>query len=329
MNDIVSKLSPELQTMLKRKSSRDPSSRFTSKLHALLNYVTQYPSLVNDVGLAWVDEETFKMNKHNLSKVMGIKLNTLNVNLRDLAFSQQQPNKDGWTHWKKKGFTKTVLMPVADANPSFVSAAPPRPPEYWPQAPRPMRQICLGQMQQHRVQAFYESARRLWNRIADPRTRTTASIRCAAEALKQEGQELQNSIDVLQAIISPNGVDTVTFEQVVKFLAMFGPERTAMLKIASLLGCSQRTGQWLRLDTQDFMPSTTSWAAFDDNEPNCLVIHKGGSVAKVWNLPLVDAGQERYYLVDDSEQKYLSWEDYFDAHPVQPVPYMDLGYTYD
>ena len=327
MTDIVSKLSPELQTMLKRKSSRDPSSRFTSKLHALLNYVTQYPSLVNDIGLAWVDEETFKMNKHNLSKVMGIKLNTLNVNLRDLAFSQQQPNKDGWTHWKKKGFTKTVLMPVADATTSFVSAAPPRAAEFWQPPPQPVHQIRLGQMQQHVIQAFYESVQRLWNRIADPRTRT-ASIRRAAEALKQEGQELKNSIAVLKAIIACNDGETVVFEQVVKFLAMFGPERTAMLKIASLLRCSRRTGEWLRFDTPEFMPSTTPWAAFDDNEPNCLVIRKAGGVAKVWNLPLVDAGQERYYLVDENEQKYLSWDDYFDAHPVQ-MSYMEFGYTYD
>ena len=323
--DVVSKLPPEIQTMLKRKSSRDPSSRFAAKLHALLKHVSQYPQLENEIGLAWIDDETFKMNKHNLSAVMGIKLNTLNVNLRDLRFTQQQHNKDGWTHWKKEGFTRSATGLMQDTTPKYSAM---RPADLWmPQQPARFMRPTIGKMPIEHVQAFFDRAHNLWSRITDSRERMGAvSIDRAARVLKQDGQELQNAIEVLQAIISPTGGDTATFDQLVKFLAMFGPERTAMLKISSLLRCSQKTGQWLRFLTQEPMPEP--YAVFDDNEPNCLVIRKHGLVSRVWNLPLIDHGDRQAYLVDENDQKYSSWDEYFDTHPINPpLSYMDLPYA--
>nr|1PP7_U Chain U, kDa initiator binding protein [Trichomonas vaginalis] len=106
----TSRLPPEIVAALKRKSSRDPNSRFPRKLHMLLTYLASNPQLEEEIGLSWISDTEFKMKKKNVALVMGIKLNTLNVNLRDLAFEQLQHDKGGWTQWKRSGFTRNSVF---------------------------------------------------------------------------------------------------------------------------------------------------------------------------------------------------------------------------
>ena len=315
--DPPSDLPLEIQSMLKRKASRDPSSRFAAKLLALLTYVTQHPELEDTIGLAWVDDDVFKMNKHTLSTVMGIKLNTLNVNLRDLDFKQQQHNKGGWTRWKKDGFRRTV-----SSEESYSYSAPAMP----AQQLYPFR---IGKVMPQVADQFFQGVRALWiqlNGAPVNAANTMMFTQSAAEVLRQEGQPLNNAIAVLAAIISPNEAKITTYEQFVKFMAMFGPRRTAMLKIESLLKCSRRTGQWLFFHAETH-PLPSVYAAFDDSEPNCLVIRCNGSVTRVWNMPTVDCGNGQAYLVDELDRTYTSWAEYFDANPVMTMGgYIDDAY---
>ena len=325
--DPPSDLPLEMQSMLKRKASRDPSSRFDAKLRALLTYVTQHPELEEKIGLAWIDDDVFKMNKHTLSTVMGIKLNTLNVNLRDLEFKQQQHNKGGWTRWKKDGFRRTATS--EEGVPTYSAPAMAATWAMQAQQAQQLYAFRIGKVMPQVADQFFQSVRALWMQLNGGLVKaanTTMFTQSAAEMLRQEGQQLDNAIDVLAAIISPNRADMTTYEQFVKFMAMFGPRRTAMLKIESLLRCSHRTGQWLIFDTHTH-PLPSVYAAFDDNEPNCLVIRCNGSVTRVWNMPTVDCGNGQAYLVDELDRTYTSWVEYFDANPVMTMTgYMDDAY---
>lgn len=246
-----SNIPPEISQILKRKSSRDPASRFTRKLHLLLEHVTQTPERESEVGLAWISETSFRMNKRILSQVMGIKINTLNVNLRDLHFTQTQTDKNGWTLWTKPGFSRTCYTP----DQSEVAQAKEKTPK---SKPTKQKQISVsnllnvGKLFQDQDILFRESVHLSWISITGIQEITPIMSNIfferAGNYLKEEEQPLENAVEVLKAIITPNNSPTVRYEDFFKFLAMFGPKETAMQKIASLLTYSNNHGNWLSLE---------------------------------------------------------------------------------
>jgi hypothetical protein len=322
--EVVARLPLDVQAILKRKSSRDPNSRFSAKLFSLLLYVANMPTMEDDIGVAWISDDTFKMNKHALASVLGIKLNTLNVNLRDLEFQQQgHKSKDGWTCWKKNGFTRTSTAFSDEIQ------APVRPPAV-PAALTQMKaslSFNLGCMQPASVVNFSSGAQVLWKQLTGGGTSPMGSfLHRAAAKFKQEGQQEHNALEVLTAIISPRNSDHITFDDFAKFMAMFGPEKTVMLKIASLLDCSHRTGQWLYFDTESF-PLPPVYGAFDPAQPNCLVLHNHETITRIWNLPLIEVSMGNRYIIDERGKQFTDWREYFDAHPVTSGPsFFDLAY---
>jgi hypothetical protein len=75
------------------------------------------------LGLAWVTDDEFRMHKLCVSRLMDIKLNTLNVNLRDLHFTMTDKEKNGWSRWKREGFSRTSV----DVKTEPIPRSPPRP----------------------------------------------------------------------------------------------------------------------------------------------------------------------------------------------------------
>jgi hypothetical protein len=177
---------------------------------------------------------------------------------------------------------------------------------------------------------FFVNADRTWRELTGPGYTSTFDtnvfLHRAARLFKQEGQEEQNALEVLQAILAPKKLPVTTFDQFARFLAMFGPNGTVMLKIASLLGCSHRTGQWLYFDV-DTVQLPTIAGTFDVYEPNCLVIRNNGNVTKVWNAPLVEANNKAGYIIDQLGHTYRSWAEYFERHPVTAVS-CEMVYPY-
>lgn len=299
----------DLQNLLKRKSSRDPNSRFTSKLHLLLNYVSQNPDLESKIGCAWVSDEEFRINKPIFGEIMGIKVNTLNVNLKTLGFQQQKHNKNGWTLWRKEGFTRNSNE-IIHAHPAA-------------QKPKPFSiPFSIGQLTPDDFAKFHQICVQIWSQITgnvgDIPIQTDVFILKAADRFRQPQQPLDNAKEVLQAIIAPQVTQTtVTFAHLCKFLAMFGPAESAMMKIASLLTVSNDTGQWLAFDPESV---STSHGFFDERQPNRLVLNFPDSglpptgTKSVWNLPLVDFNYN--YICDELGHTYPSWKDYFDRNPI-------------
>ncbi|KAH0791695.1 39 kDa initiator binding protein [Histomonas meleagridis] len=306
------KLPPNIQKILRRKSSRDPSSQFTTKLHVLLTYVMNNPSTEEELGVGWITNEKFRMNKKILVEVMGIKINTLNVNLKDLKFIQLQRDKDGWTQWTKEGFTKKSpsLMPtVINENPNP------------PSSQNLAYHFTIGlpfAVNDDFIRNFFVSSQSLWEEIVGYQCESfnaTEFIHRAANMLKQNMQPIDNAESVLQALISPSRNDQSIIEKsdFIKFLAMFGPRRTVMIKIASLLEYSNSTGSWLFF-SNDY-PQNGFYGSFSDTMPNCLVLHmKNGSEYRIYNVPTVEA-QQGNYIYDQQGSSYESWGDFFKRHP--------------
>jgi hypothetical protein len=314
-------LPEHIRDVLKRKSSRDPASRFTKKLHILLGYVDQTGDYER-VGLAWVTDDEFKMNKTVLASVIGIKLNTLNVNLRDLHFTLTLRDKDGWTHWKHEGFTRRSSGIDPDEAPALqlppVPSAIGLPPKSLPEP------FMLGRLSREHHQRFYADTHTLWAEIFQcPPTVAVGrdvAIDRAAKRFRHNEQPLQNAREVIEAIILTGPMDPkLTFTDFCRFLAMFGPADGVMPKIAALLTCSNATGKWL---TFDRLAPKLPFAAFDETVPNCLIVHHGDhSTEKVFNNPTT----ETMYLIDDFGRTSRDWDEWFTAHPVRP----ESGLAYD
>lgn len=303
--------------LLKRKSSRDPSSRFQAKLHVLLDFVTKNPATENQIGVAWVNDDEFRMNKRTLASVMGIKLNTLNVNLRDLKFQQQQHNKDGWTRWKCPGFTRSGFQITSpDHDPTIPKLRKSTPFKLPPTIYHGDAPFNLGFTNPESEIQFFQYTTNIWTEMGGRVGETLPSkhfINLAAERFKQQEQPLSNAIDVLKAIITPDNFnqEVIYYAQFARFMAQFGPERTLMLKIASLLMCSNNTGSWLVFGKSH---NNDPCGFFDENEPNCLILKKGNVYSRVWNMPLIEPPRD--YLFDEERNGYSSWDFYFEKHPV-------------
>lgn len=305
-------LPPELRSLLKRKSSRDPNSRFSNKLFYVLKFTSDHPDQVDAIGAAWESDEEFRMNKKTLANVMGIRLNTLNVNLRDLGFCRQQRNHDGWTWWKKSGFTR-LNPPVPEAN-LFgdiidQSSVVPANPIY-----------KLGKISQNQLMTFHNEAISLWEQITGSThiiAPSTTFIENAAKLFKQPEQPVDNANAVISAIIETRKQGTVRFIDFCHFLAMFGPKETVMVKIANLLICS-RMGEnsWLVFGEPDPVINVPIYGSFLANEPNCLRIRLKNQIIDVWNDPLTPSTQ--YYVIDSTGMRFRDWEQYFTANPVIP-----------
>jgi hypothetical protein len=319
-------LPEHIRDALKRKSSRDPASRFHTKLHLLLSYSSDVPSVQDQLGLCWASDDEFRMNKSVLCEVMGIKLNTLNVNLRDLHFRQLQRDKEGWTVWKRPGFTRAAnavehesdptLSPLrragASAEPAFVPLPRATPPTF-----------SLGRLTDFQCARFFGEAQRLWTDVLEchPTFGVSADVVIdkAAGRFRYEEQPLQNARDVIDAIIRPAATDSrLVFADFSRFMAMFGPENTLMLKIASLLTCSNGSGNWLTFERAG--GARAPFAAFDPTMPNCLVVHHGDrTTERVYNNPTAESGREPY-VIDEYGKAYRDWDEWFGRHPVRQAP---------
>lgn len=336
-NDLASKLPPEIQTALKRKSSRDPNSRFPRKLHMLLSYLATDPKLEEEIGLSWISDTEFKMNKKNVSQVMGIKLNTMNVNLRDLGFEQLQHDKGGWTQWKRPGFTRTSVFPDTQ-EPVIQQGCPPNLitpvgliPAQIPAKLKPQKKqfidtctnLTIEKVTPNEEFQFRQIVDQIWAKLSNlPEIDCNTFIRNAAEFFKQPEQPLENAIDVIKAIIAPNE-RPLNKSDLFKFLAMFGPSNTAMLKIASLLLCSNNNGNWLVFDPTTVQTMSGYQGSFSPSSPNCLIFRSpDGTVRRFWNHPMIDA--YGVYLICENGAKYSSWDKVFAPLTNQ---YPDMGYS--
>ena len=197
--------------------------------------------------------------------------------------------------------------------------------------------VHLGRVGAGIEEQFMKSVQGLWYEMfpsvhVSGQVPTDLFVMHAAEQFRRPEQPTKNAQDVIRAIVAPqlsNGYpkEYLTFEDLYRFMAMFGPKQALMLKIAGLLTCSRDSGEWLQFGEPDAFPPQLV-GRFEVNEPNCLVLRWAhGHTVRVWNMPLVDTNDK--YLRDEEGMSYTSWEHYFSERPVIPPMKMDgVSYLY-
>ncbi|OHT07139.1 39 kDa initiator binding protein [Tritrichomonas foetus] len=327
-SDVVRMLPSNIQAILHRKSSRDPSSRFSRKLHALLSYVSANPEMEEQVGVSWLDDEIFQVCKKRLLEIMGIKLNTLNVNFHQLKFVQLQCDKQGWTRWRREGFTRREFNFGKSYNNNshnnsqqddiFSLQAPKDQLGGLPSSSTEEKiELKIGHMTSDQIDILSQHVQQEWQEIAGIDKKSVDVnyfVSTISARYKENEQPTHNAFDVLKAIFAPQGTDTVKFSDFYRFMAMFGPAKTVMLKIHSLLEVATAGTPWLYFGLLPSADFDDFYGHFDENEPNCLVLHKNdGTTTQIWNLPLSTSDEQ--YVIDDNCVKYASWQQYFAEHP--------------
>nr|1Q87_A Chain A, kDa initiator binding protein [Trichomonas vaginalis]1Q87_B Chain B, kDa initiator binding protein [Trichomonas vaginalis]1Q88_A Chain A, kDa initiator binding protein [Trichomonas vaginalis]1Q88_B Chain B, kDa initiator binding protein [Trichomonas vaginalis]1Q89_A Chain A, kDa initiator binding protein [Trichomonas vaginalis] len=188
--------------------------------------------------------------------------------------------------------------------------------------PTTKKSMCIGNSTPNEQETFRAKVDEIWFRLTQKTDGTVMRdflIEKAAEYFKQPEQPKQNAIEVISAIMAPQEEQTKSKADLYKFLAMFGPYETIMLKIASLLLISNNKGHWLTFDPQaeknanNQRDSISGW--FDQNEPNCLILKTPTGIRKIWNKPLIEATGQ--YLMDENGEKYDSWDKYFEMKPIE------------
>jgi hypothetical protein len=326
----------DIQQMLKRKSSRDPMSRFSKKLHTLLMYAGDDPNRQEFVGAGWTSNSAFRINKKRLIAVMEIKHNTLNVNLKDLKFHQLETEKNGWSVWERPGFTRfssiDQLVDVKSEKDVDLLAQPGVLDDAQLAKLSMLRDMTVGFIDPGSTQLFKRFTVSIWEELVGSPLQCAASpselLHLAAERFRASHQKLDNALRILKAIFVCADATKLTILDFAKFMARFGPEETLMQKLDSILKSSNRNQNWLKLSRPPAGQDAPEviYGYFDENEHNCFVLHRMGQPEeKIYNLLHVPATDE--YLVDIHGQRYASWQKYFDVHPI-PAQTWSAGFDW-
>ena len=326
---MADKLPDFVKEIINQRSSRNPASRFERKIHTLLSYVETNPEDFETIGLQWISDGRFRMNKKIVKEVLGIKENSLNSNLRRLEFIQTSGDKLGWTEWYKKDFNKVELS-------SFQNEAIPISDEQFPRImvssvfsnqanqqslPIPSEDafskaahISLGGITEERKQNVLKQAIQIWQEIANNDTSESLSgeyflFRLAKKWLLP-GQDFNNALSVLSNILILDS-SMISFINFYKVYCAFGPEPTVMNKIADLLDVCAGDDGWLYFgfSLAEIKSVTLQYAYFDDNEPNCLVLVNGPNSTKVWNIPDIKSNES--YVFSEDSNYYREWSSFF------------------
>ena len=233
-------------------------------------------------------------------------MNSMNVNLRDLGFRKMQHERDGWTRWTRDGFTQKKI--VMGPRPS--------------QVPRPRRiarlehphlppELTLGCVLTATCGRFIVNMWNLWRRLFgdDGSTPVTTEefVQKLATELRQPEQPMKNAIEVVGAIVAHDRQRVLGFVDLVKFMARFGPSDSVMIKIAALLSCTNRADKWVFFNPprKEEVAHLPFYVILDGDDLNCFQFEFSSNVARVWNVPLIDAFG--CYLVDEQTRMYSSW----------------------
>lgn len=307
----IRRLPDEVQNVLLRKSSKQPGTRFVHKLSVLLSFVQANPHSEDEIGVAWENEQIFRMKKNVLASLMQIKVNTLNVNLRDLSFKQVDSNKDGWSKWSKPGFTRSSLSKTnsdfeirMNENTGFEAHHN----DIFPSKST----VRLGCLADPFIHEFHQNCVSLWQKFINPSVyyaQFNDFLESAAIHFKLPDQSLDDAKTRIKLILPEKHQITIShFEQI---MALFGPDSTFMQKLQNFFDTSKMLGPWINFESTQNI-NLDFYGYVDSKESNAIIIFNKGETSKIWNFPFLDSTQS--YLIDENNVLYSSWTDYFNLH---------------
>ena len=337
-NDFYLQLPPEARFH----RSRLDSSGFVTVLWNMLNWVGQDNLRSSNLGLRWISNDEFLMDKNKFVSVTQIPVNSLNFKLRTYKFTQSQKRQGPNTFWRCEHFcmnsTPEDLKKIdqkrqeKDENMNIMPQA-----LYLPL----LESVFLYTQKASDVSLFKCDVIFLWqdiigqnsiwavervefiNAIANrfckyfiPTYRDASAFDAQqtefAQYLRVNNLDLMATARQMIAYVliheKPNLISLLDF---CMFFARFGPEDSVLEKIHQLLCCSKTFGEWFLPGVQKFDPAKLTSGSYSNTFANCFIIkHTKKITLHIYNL--TTASTNNGFLTDESGKKYLTWHAVFE-----------------
>ena len=298
MQENENEIPESILNKIRKRSNRSEQTRFPYKIFSLLEWAGKDEQKSQKAGCGWITDTEFFINKSKLCEVLGVKINTLNVNLKTLGFVQTRQREGALTFYRNDGFV------FNSENPEFDRIRNSR---CKPEALLNMKTqavylpclepLMLFMMDRKSINIFKKNVISIWEKLVGANLIFAISM----NDFKKAFQSLFHSntypdiihIEHNLPLRVPKVVDIFDFAV---FLARFGPFESLPTKI-----------QQFQSITAEFylLPNT-----FSSTFHNCFVfpLSQIGEY-HCYNLPLVDSNAQ--FLADEDCAVYPSWSKMF------------------
>lgn len=359
VEEVRSQFTEELNNLINESTwgKKRTEHPFPYKLWKCLQWTGNDKMKMENLGIGWVNDTEFWIEKQRFCNVIKMQLNTFNFKLRTCKFMQSRQRQNTKTYWKCDGFSQNstiedltkidmrrslddnlpqvtelaIYLPLLDSIGLFTSGA------------------------QNLTLKFKSDAILLWADIIRNNTVWAVSSQDFLNAATQKfcdsftgnsdafsydtqqtefGQYIKlNHMDLFQTarqminyvLIHPNP-NLITLIDFCKFLARFGPEQCILEKIHQLLICSHTFADWFQPQEQVFDQNKMISGCFSNTFANAFVIKRmQGITMHLYNLP--NANIRIGFLVDETCKKYLTWHSAFDTFNVTQAPPTQIPYN--
>lgn len=301
-------LPADLIQKIQTRSNRKEQSRFPYKLWRLLAWAGQDKEKAALCGCGWTNEEEFFIHKKILAKVLNLKTNTLNVNLKTLGFVQSRQRNGDTTFWKNKGFTAVSCVQDMER----IRNARCKPESLQNLDIRAVNLPLLEELQlymldEHQICLFKKNVITDWERLVGSKLIFAIALPDFMNALTDKlqnaaGSMVFNDLYAVQQLLAPRVPNVIDIFDFAVFLARFGPFNNVPVKIFQF----QQILSEIRPDF--FMynaPSLTSY--FSQTFHNCFrfQLPQIGEY-HCYNLPHISSSSP--FLVDEDGTTYSNWQ---------------------
>jgi hypothetical protein len=297
----------DLVSAIQIRSNRNEESRFPYKLWRLLEWSDGNPTRAERVGCAWVDDTEFWIHKPKLHQTLGIRRNTLDVNLRHLGFAPtRRSTTAALTFYRNDRFSrkashedierirnvrcKSEALQHLDIRAVYLPI---------------LQSLQLFMMEATQMSQFKRDVIQEWQRLVNSKLVFGLGIgdflvllQGDLDANHPQGSAVR--LNLAQAL-TPRNPNVCEIFDFALFLARFGPYRTIPDKLYQF----QTVANDLKNDLYAFAwPSLPSH--FSPTFHNCFRFQLSPTGEyHCYNLPLVDSKSQ--FLVDEDGAVYQSW----------------------
>lgn len=333
---------PELIESLREKDKDKPEHGFVVKLWNLLTWAGTDPNRCHNLGLGWITDTEFFIEKARFCAVVGMPINTLNFKLRAYKFQQSKRRRSTCTYWVCEKFTRratkedleaveqrknmtdnspsvmlqALYLPVLEGVRIFTGSAPDVV-RFKVDAILEWQEIINSWVWALDRTEFIALAADRFCRLCDSGGGETfdydAQQTELAQYLKSNDLNLVTTArQMLNYVITTRQPNVVAIEDFCMFFARFGPSECILEKIHQLLCCSQAFGAWFQPGEQKFDQTKSVTGSYSNTFANCFIIKRScGATYHVYNLP--SSTTKTRFLVDETAKNFLTWHAVFES----------------
>ena len=303
---IFPELPSEIKSVVSHRASKNEETRFPHKLFKLLEWSGHHQNRQEIAGCGWISEDEFFLDKSFICHHFGIKLNTLNSNLKNLGFVQSRKRQNDRTFFKNTSSTfKNVsqdhdLLTIRHDHDTVVALQ------------RAFNMPLLADLELYGLShddvfQFKKNAILAWESIIGV-MKFAIGISEFLKILQTQFLQMTD-VEFVREALSPRVPTVIDIFDFAVFLARFGPFENLIAKI----GQYQQFFRFLRSDLSFW--GSLSPASFYGTSFNNGFSFKLEHVGEYhcYNLPLKTINQT--FLVDEDNQYFSQWYHIYRIYP--------------